>query len=177
VGAVAAIGLWLMCSCMRQMYRGYLERQPQASSYCQSANVIRVLQIDCDAHESHHAAMAFGASAHAGMSALVQVEQLADGLWTATQPLLLPGGDAGLRLTAMRMADGSLWVRSLCEAYAQDDHPGRALPQLRLGAMRPKGGSLGAPLPAAQVVEVHVHWEPLRWSSQAMQMIAEPMGR
>lgn len=38
------------------------------------------------------------------------VEQLADGLWTATQPLMVPGGDAGLRLTAMRMSDGSLWV-------------------------------------------------------------------
>ena len=49
----------------------------------------------------------------------MQVEQLADGLWTATQPLLLPGGDAGLRLTAMRMADGSLWVRC-CEMPVSD---------------------------------------------------------
>lgn len=45
------------------------------------------------------------------------VHQLADGLWTATQPLLVPGGDAGLRLTAMRMADGSLWA-SLVVAFA-----------------------------------------------------------
>lgn len=41
-----------------------------------------------------------------------KVEQLEDGLWTATQPLLLPGGDAGLRLTAMQMSDGSLWIHN-----------------------------------------------------------------
>lgn len=42
------------------------------------------------------------------------IEQLDDGLWTATQPLLVPPGftDAGLRLTAARMADGSLWVHN-----------------------------------------------------------------
>ena len=33
-------------------------------------------------------------------------------LWTATQPLLLPGGDAGLRMTIARLPDGSLWVGS-----------------------------------------------------------------
>lgn len=47
------------------------------------------------------------------------VHRLADGLWTATQPLLVPGGDAGLRLTAMRMADGSLWA-SLYVSRPQD---------------------------------------------------------